>query len=364
MKNCNVFFIFLSLCLTAQISVGQKSMVDIMTMFSGSNKVEFIQQNHTTKSYIPVFDEEEKVDTTIEVNGDLVKLKLAGTKRMEWKGKELSTTESSVDSDFSTVQIFEFDANSNIIRSETKFDGASEDVRDMMNEKMMYTYDNKNRLTKIQLFKKAMENGKTVLASVYDDTSLLPISADIDLMIKMAILREPIADGFKYHFNMEIPKELLDMARAELGANATDAEVMAALGPFGKIPKKYSDITFAKDGTIKEAVYEENMESNGKVELISNIVFDSNYNILSKSDFEAGENISSITYEYNDKQKVKSITMDGRPKKVNEFDANGNLLKEYSENGYFKRIYRNGKLSEVREFSDDNALLSFELYQY
>ncbi|MEZ4910789.1 MAG: hypothetical protein R2774_07990 [Saprospiraceae bacterium] len=336
----------------------------MMSSFSASNSSNFMPYNYTTKSYRLAYDEEEKVDSILDINGEQVKLMLTGTKNFEWNGNVLKTLETSTTSDFATTQIFEFDANSNIVRAETLLNGTSDEVMDLMNEKMVYSYDNKNRITKIQLFKNTIENGKTVMNAVYDDTSELPISAEIDMMAKMKIDREPITDGYKYHFKMEIPQELIDMARDELGSNATDDEVMNALGAFGKIPKKYSDVTFGKDGTIQEDVYEENQEVADKMELVSKIVFDKNFNILNQNDFESGDIISTIVYEYTDMQKVKSIKKDENEKKINEFDKNGNITKEYTELGYLLKNYRNERLTEVREYTDFDELISYEVYHF
>ncbi|HMT55111.1 MAG TPA: hypothetical protein PKD16_18980 [Saprospiraceae bacterium] len=360
MKYPNLCVTILILFLIPKSTQGQKSLVDLMTMFSSSNKATFINENHSSVSYVKIIDEEEKTDTTLVIDGESIAFKILSTKKHEWNGLELKSTTPL--SNYKMIEIFEFDTKSNIIRSETLNSG-SEGV-EKLNEKMLFTYDDKNRLKHIRFIKENMSVDKTVFQAEYGYETLLPTNADIDLVLKMNINQEPIKDGFKYIFKIEIPQDLIEMIKEELGPNASDAEVKAALGPLGKVPKKYSNVTFAQDGSIKEEVYDENKENTEKMDLTSVIYFDKNFNILNRTDYQDGQISSSNLYEYTDKQKVKSLQIGDGPKLINEFDAQGNMIKEYYEHGYYTRIYNNGRLSEEREYSNYSGLVGLTFYKY
>lgn len=340
----------------------QNSVIELLTKFNSADKNEFIKANHTTQNFIRLFDEEEKSDSTIEINGVQTKFKRISLQRTTWDGKLLTIQSYSDGSSAPTSkEIFEFDNNSNIVSKLTEF---NDETMSLLNEKMTYAYDIKNRLTNIHLFKENEDINSSLINIEYEDTGNLPISANMDIILKMNIHREPINNGYKYHFDMKIPDDLIQMVKSELGDKATDEEIKKALGPFGKVQKKYSNIVFLEDNKLKEEVFDENKEIEGQMDLTSEVIFDKNFNILSKKDFVDGQVSTTVIYEYNDQQKIKTVQFGDNPKMINEFDELGNIIKENNQFGYNKMLYKNGKLSQKLECDSGGDVIKIDVYTY
>ena len=341
----------------------QNSLIELLTKFNSADKTDLIKENHTTQNFIRLFDdEEEKADSTIEINGVQTKFKRISIQRTTWDGKLMTINSYSDGSSAPTsTEIIEFDINNNIVSKVTEF---TDENMSFMNEKMTYDYDNKNRLTNIHLSKNDVPANTQILKIDYENNNNLPISAEMDLIMEMNLHREPIDKGYRYHFDIKIPDDLIQMVKSELGDKATDEEIKKALGPFGKVQKKYSDIVFLEDGNLKEEVFEENKEIEGQLDLISKVIFDKNFNILSKKDFVDGQVSSTVIYEYNDHQKVKSVQFDENPKMENEYDSQGNMIKENNQFGYFFMHYKDGKLSQKLEYDSAGDIIIMEIYTY
>ena len=209
-----------------------------------------------------------------------------------------------------------------------------------------------------------MEVDNMVYSAQFEGDNPFPLKAQVNLMIDIDIVRENAENGYKYNFLMELPQDLIDMVKQELGENATDEEVKTYLGPFGKIPKKYSNVILLPEDLVKEEIYEENNEVAGLMELNKILIFDKNYNIISEKNFSNGELLATNIYEYNELGKVTSVQKDNQEKVNNVFDSNGKLVKEHSVYGYMVYEYTNDQLTQESEYNPDGKLLNFVEYKY
>lgn len=246
--------------------------------------------------------------------------------------------------------------------SETK--DATEDASPM-NEKQLFTYDEKSRLKTLRLLKENMDVDNIIYeASFENPESILPTNAKLNVIMDFEIKREPITNGFKYIFDTKIPQDLIDMVKEGLGGNPSEEDIMKELGPFGKIQKKYSEIVMLDDKTMKEDVYEEDREITNKMDLTSSFVFDEKFKIIQNKVYSAGDVSEHIIYEYNESGRVKSVQNADEDKKLNIFDTDGNLIKEFTAFGYLLRKYDDGRLTETRQYNSDDSLTSIVVYRY
>ena len=339
---------------------GQTSIVEMLSKFSSSRQADFIKKNHTELSYMRHYDDEVPADTVIVVNEEEIKFKLSSSKKYIWKNNILTIEETYTDGNTS-IQTFEFDAKGNIVMNDSNY--GSGDMG-LLNEKKIFVYDENNRLITLRLLKENMAADNVIYeASFEDNSSMLPTSAKLNVIMEFDINREPINNGFKYNFIGKIPQDLIDMVKESLGGNPSQEEIMKELGPFGKIEKKYSIVEFQNNDILKEDVYDEDKKVADKMNLTSTLIFDKNFNLLSKKVFSAGETVENTVWEYNNQNKVISIQKSDEEKKINEFDNSGNYLKEYSDYGYLDKSYTSGQLTLSKEYNFD-SLTSFTVYKY
>lgn len=356
MKHLLLFLIFLPFTQNAQ-----RSIVELLTSLNSSHEGKVIKENHVSSTFTLEFDEEQKGDTIINIDGENKKFKQTSKKIYSWESNILKIVDTSPNAGFFQFQSFEFDKKGNVIVKETK---DPNDSNNIMNEKNIFTYDDQNRMKSLRLIKENMNVDNYPFEAEYaSDSDILPISAKVNIMLEFDIKREPINTGFRFNFDSKIPQEMIDMVKESLGGNPTKEEIMKELGPFGKCYKKYSDIIFLDENTLKEDVYEEDKTVPGKMDLLSTYVFNKKYEILSKNVFTDGQISESVIYEYNDNGKIISIQKGEEDKQVNTFDENGNLTKEFTDFGYITRIYKNGKLIIEVEYSFDE-LTSITINKY
>ncbi|MFM2393889.1 MAG: hypothetical protein RLZZ546_1871 [Bacteroidota bacterium] len=338
---------------------GQFSIVEILSKFRNPGEVNLIKENYSELTYMMLFDEEEVADTTITFDEIETKYKLYNKKNTTYKENKLIEENASNDGNTTSTNIYTFNNNGFVVAHDLKLDGEMS----MMNESKQYTYDDKNRITKVRLLKENMKVDNVVFEAAYED-GLLPSYAKMNIMLDMEIKKEVTKNGFRYNFLTKIPQDLIDMAKKEMGGNPTEAEILKELGSFGKIQKKYSDVTTIANGDLKEDIYEEDKEKAGKMDLIATLIFDKNYNILSKKIFSKDADPITEIYEYTKEGKVLSMQIGSEEKKINEFDAAGNLIKEHKAYGYILRKYEGGKLVKEMDCSDNGSATSFSVYKY
>lgn len=354
------FLIFLLLLFPLTQSA-QHSIVELLTSLNSSGKGDFIRENYTKKTYLIEMDGEQNGDTLININGENKKLKLSGKTNYTLHNNILKIEDQPPFLNLFSYQSFEFDQRGNVIFKEMK---DPNDEKSIMNEKNIFIYDEQNRLKSLRLIKENMDVNNVQFEAEYDEVSgILPISAKCNIMLEFDINREPIDKGFRFNFISNIPQDLIDMVKEGLGGNPTHEEIMKELGPLGKCYKKYSDIVFLDDNTLKEDVYEEDKSVAGKMDLSATYIFNRKYEVISKKVFLNGEVSESINYEYNDKGKILSRQIGENEKQVNTFDENGNLTKEFTDFGYITRTFKDGKLMVEMEYSFDE-LYSLTVYKY
>lgn len=323
-------------------------------MCKSYNSSKLNKKNSIAKHYS--FNEEEP-QVKLKINGQEKSAFLVMVDTTTWiedtqRTASLSTTEGNV-----SVSKKVFNKDGLLMASEELFGSES---AAMLNEKQIPRYDSKGRLVGLRLIKEALNVDNEYMTITYDEDELFPKEIRAEVMMEIFVKRENEGNGYKYILTTVVPQELMDEVKKELGPNATAEEIKEALGPFGQSMKEYSTITKLPNGHYEDKNYKEN--DKGKVEMVSRNVFTKDFVLMERETF-LSDNTLLEKYSYDAQGKKLKVERKDNTPLTFDYDANGNLVKESTENGYVIYTYNGSDVLSQATYMFDE-MVEYVTYEY
>lgn len=340
--------------------------MDIIKLFKSftktQNELNIVNVSHVRKDYSTSYDD--KSDLVLEEDGNIYNFVLSGIDTVIVSQNEKMITSTSIDTEGANTQMvtsFSFNDNGAITRKSIRFDESS-GLAELMDEDMMFFYDEKQRLTSITNVKPNIGSTMEIARFVYGE-DIFPDSIYADILIKMNISKSLEEDTLIFTMVAQMPTDFMalfgNINQGEDDENQlTEAQKLEMNKMFGKQKQEYCKIH--KDGynNYVQRSFKENNE--GTIELVNTSLYDGQFNLLS-SESHADNFSSTLSYTYHTDGRINTLSMNEEVYTY-IYDDKKRVLTEYNED-MSKTVYsyEEDRLVEVRKYYFDTLTSVYQI---